>query len=111
MTKSKTMIVRLSAIVGIIVLAQLGAPAQALDSLSQAEQQQFLDWCTGEKKASESVCSCTLKKVAVTVPAAALTSYISGQASGGSFSMSNLATTAGVSTAASVAQALTTCSQ
>lgn len=85
--------------------------ASALDSLSQSEQQQFLDWCTGEKKASDSVCSCTLKNVAQSVPAAALTTYISGQTSGSGFSMTNLATQASVQTAAAVAQSLATCSK
>ncbi|MEL0114195.1 MAG: hypothetical protein VW835_20895 [Rickettsiales bacterium] len=90
----------------------LASDAGALDAkLTQAEQQQFLDWCTGEKKATDSVCSCTLKSVATTVPAAALTSYISGQATGSSFSMSNLATQTGVSAAVAVTQALATCSQ
>ena len=111
MTNLKRDFTRLTAVAGILVLTVFALPANALDKLSQAEQQQFLDWCTGEKKASDSVCSCTLKSVATTVPAAALTSYISGKATGSGLSMSNLATSAGVSAAAAVTQALATCSR
>jgi hypothetical protein len=105
-----------SAIMSISVLAFatagfLAAPASSLEALSQAEQQQFLDWCTGEKRASDSVCSCTLKNVVQTIPAAALTSFISGQTSSSGFSMTNLATQAGVQTAATVAQSMATCSK
>ena len=107
---------QISAIRAISVLAFattgfLAAPASSLDALNQVEQQQFLDWCTGEKRASDSVCSCTLKNVVQTIPAAALTSFISGQTSSSGFSMTNLATQAGVQTAATVAQSMATCSK
>lgn len=82
----------------------------ALEAYSQTEEKQFLDWCTGEQKATDSVCSCTLKSVAQTVPASALISYINGKATGSGFSMSNLAVQSGVSAATAVTAALATCS-
>jgi len=92
------------------VLAILPAlPSHALESYSAAEEKQFLDWCTGAKSASESTCSCALKRVAQTVPAAALTSYLASLGSGQSMSLTSLATTSGAMTATTVAQALTTC--
>jgi|SaaInlStandDraft_2_1057019.scaffolds.fasta_scaffold342777_1 hypothetical protein len=79
--------------------------AQALEAYSDQQSQQFMDWCTGAKSASESTCSCTVKSVAQTVPATALTQFLSSQASGGGFSFNaTLATTAAL-----VTQALTSC--
>lgn len=82
-----------------------GLPAHALEAYSAGEQQQFMDWCTGAKSATESTCSCTLKSVAQTVPAATLAQFLSSQTSGGGFSFNaSLA-----STTALVTQALATC--
>lgn len=80
-------------------------PATALEAYSAAETQQFMDWCTGAKSATESTCSCTLKSVAQTVPAATLAQFLGSQASGGGFSFN--ASLAG--TTALVTQALATC--
>lgn len=97
---------------GILAAAFILAPgANALEALSPAEEKKFLDWCTGERKASDSVCSCTVKSVATTVPASTLAAYIASETSGSGLSMSNLATQAGATAAASVAQALATCSR
>lgn len=79
--------------------------ASALEAYSAAQTQQFMDWCTGAKAATESTCSCTLKSVAQTVPAATLAQYLNSQASNGGFSFN--ATLA--STTALVTQALATC--
>ncbi len=89
-------------IMALLVLIPL-QPATALETYSPQEQQQFMDWCTGAKSASESTCSCTVKKVALTVPAAALSQFLASQ---GSFSLSATA----VSTGAAVTQALLSCS-
>ncbi len=91
-----------AALVSIVVVAQ---PANALEAYSAAETQQFMDWCTGAKSASDSTCSCTLKSVAQTVPATTLAQFLNSQASSGGFNFS--ATLA--STTALVTQALATC--
>ena len=98
-----------AALLGVFLLALSPNAANALDGYSASEETQFMDWCTGAKSASESTCSCTLKKVAQTVPAAALVSYISGASSGQSMSLTSLATTSATMTATTVVQALTTC--
>ena len=97
--------------IGLLAAPLSVSPASALDAFSNSQQQQFLDWCTGEKKATESTCSCALKSLAQTVPAAALASFLNGQTSGSGFSMSNLAVSATAATATSVTQALATCSR
>ncbi|MBL6958988.1 MAG: hypothetical protein ISR52_08405 [Rhodospirillales bacterium] len=80
------------------------SPALALEDYPPAQQQQFLDWCTGAKSASESTCSCTLKRLAQTVPPAALASFLAGK---GSFSLSASSVAAG----AAVTEALAACSK
>ena len=94
-----------SAAIGVLALLFISQtqPALALEAYSPQEQQQFMDWCTGAKSATESTCSCTLKNLAQTVPAAALAQFLSSQ---GSFSLS----TAAVTTGATVTQALLSCS-
>jgi len=94
-----------SAAIGIMALTVLVPlqPVAALEAYSPQEQQQFMDWCTGAKSATESTCSCTVKKIALTVPAAALSQFLASQ---GSFSLSATA----VSTGAVVTQALLSCS-
>ena len=77
-------------------------PASAVETYTDQQQQEFVSWCTGEKSLSETVCSCTVQKLALTVPATALTQFLSSQ---GSFSLS----AAAVSTGATVTQALLTC--
>lgn len=98
-------------IIAFVALATVttSTPSRALDGYSAQEEQQFMDWCTGAKSATESTCSCTLKRVAQTVPAAALTSYLSSLSSGQSMSLTNLATSSATMTAATVAQSLATC--
>ena len=86
-----------------LAIIALATPSQALETYSSAQQQQFTDWCTGAKTYKESVCSCALKRLAQTVPPAALSTYLSSQ---GSFTLS----TASAATAATVAEALVTCS-
>ncbi len=78
--------------------------AQALDSYSAEQRQQFVDWCTGTKGASESTCSCTVKRLAQTVAPTALTMFLSNNGMP-SLSQSAIATTA------SVTEALTSCSK
>jgi len=80
-------------------------PATALETYSSQQTQQFMDWCTGAKSASESTCSCTLKSVAQTVLATTLAQFLSSQASGSGFNFNaSLASTAGL-----VTQALASC--
>lgn len=97
------------AFLGVFLLALSPNTANALDGYSSSEEAQFMDWCTGAKSASESTCSCTLKKVAQTVPAATLVSYISSASSGQSLSLTSLATTSATMTATTVVQSLATC--
>jgi len=94
----------ISAVMGVLALLFISQPrpAAALEAYSPQEQQQFMDWCTGAKSATESTCSCTLKQLAQTVPAAALAQFLSSQ---GSFNLSSAAVTTG----ASVTQALLNC--
>ena len=51
----------------IIVMLLMGfawvKPAAALEAYSPAQTQQFTDWCTGAKAATEGVCSLTLKNL------------------------------------------------
>ncbi len=78
-------------------------PANALETYTDNDKQQFMDWCTGAKSATESMCSCTVKRLAQSIPATALTQFLTSQ---GSFSLS----AAAVSTGAAVTQALVSCS-
>jgi len=78
--------------------------AQALESYSAEQQQRFVDWCTGAKGASESTCSCTVKRLAQTVAPAALAMFLSNNG------MPTLSQSA-IATAASVTEALTSCSK
>jgi len=79
-------------------------PALALDQYPVEQQQQFIDWCTGSKSLSESVCSCTVKRLAQTVAPTALAVFLSNN---GMPSMSQSA----IATTAAVTEALTACSQ
>jgi len=78
--------------------------AQALESYTPAQEQQFTDWCTGAKSNSESLCSCAAKNLAQTVPPVALSQFL---ANGGSFTMDKTV----ITTTAMVTQALTSCSR
>ena len=94
---------------GMVATPNFLAPnASALKTLSPAYEKKFIDWCTGEHKASDSVCSYTLKSVASTVSAYTLTTYISSQSSGSGFSMSNLTSQAGLTVATLITQELAT---
>lgn len=84
--------------------ALLSHPANAVESYTDAQKQEFVSWCTGEKSMTETVCSCTVKQLAQTVPANALAQYLSSQ---GNFSLSATA----VSTAAAVTQAMLACNK
>ena len=98
---------RMAAITAISLMALTGTHggAKALDTYSADQSQQFMDWCTGAKSATESTCSCTLKSLAQTVPAVTLAQFLSSQSSGSGFNFNaTLATTA-----ATVTQALTSC--
>ena len=92
-----------------IVAITIAAPqnnATALEAYSPAQEQQFMDWCTGEHAAKESTCSCTLKSLAQTLPATALVQFLNSKTSGSSgFNMN----TTLITTAAMVTQSLTTC--
>jgi hypothetical protein len=61
-----------------VLIAGIAAerPASALEAYSAQQSQQFMDWCTGAKAATESACSCTLKSVAQAVPAATLAQFL-----------------------------------
>jgi len=84
------------------------APAAALESYSDTQTQQFMDWCTGAKSASESTCSCTVKSLARSLPATALSAFINKQTSGTTgFSLS----TAAVSTGAMITNAMLSCTK
>jgi hypothetical protein len=103
-TKMKKLIVLASAGFVSVMMAVSVQPATALEAYSPQEEQQFMDWCTGAKSAAESTCSCTVKQLALTVPATTLTQFLSSQ---GSFSIS----AAAVSTGAAVTQAMVSCSK
>ena len=94
---------------GLIFSAAIWAPpAGALDAYSPQQTQQFMDWCTGAKSATESTCSCTLKSLAQSLPAAALATFLNKQTGGSSgFSLSTTAINAG----AMVANAMVNCSK
>ena len=79
--------------------------AEALDAYNSAQQAQFMDWCTGKMTNTKSTCSCALENLAVTVPPAALATYLSSEQGSGGFSLSTTTAT----TAALVTQALTQC--
>jgi|GEM_PF-940097 len=98
---------RLAALTAITLIALTGTHggARALETYSADQSQQFMDWCTGAKSATESACSCTLKSLAQTVPATTLAQFLSSQASGSGFSFNATL----VTTAATVTQALATC--
>jgi len=89
-----------------LTFLSLGASQQAnaLDAYSADQQQQFIDWCTGAKSASESTCSCTVKRLAQTVAPAALAMFLSNN---GMPSMSQSA----ITTAAAVTEAFASCSR
>lgn len=88
----------------LLVLVAINAqPVYAVDAYTDQQSQEFINWCTGAKSASETTCSCTVKRLAQTVPAAALAQFLATQ---GSFSLSATA----VSTGATVTQALLACS-
>jgi len=78
--------------------------ASALEAYSQTQQEQFVDWCTGAKASSESTCSCTVKRLAQTVPPAALAQFLANK---GSFTMDATL----LSTTAMVTEAFTVCSK
>lgn len=80
---------------------------QALEAYSSEQQTQFMNWCTGAQTTTETVCSCTLKSLAQTMPAAALANFLNAKASNTGFSLSTSAITA----TAMVTQALTSCSK
>ncbi len=83
----------------------LSAPsAQAIETYSADQQQQYMDWCTGAQSAPDSVCSCSLKSLAKSVPSAALATLLNSQ---GGFSFS----AASASTAALAAQAIASCAK
>jgi hypothetical protein len=83
-----------------------GHSARALEAYPSNLTGQFMDWCTGKAGSTETACTCALKRLAQTVPAAALTTFVADKTGGGSgFSMS----TATVATAALVTDALTAC--
>lgn len=90
-----------------LIAALSAAPAAALEDYSDAQEAQFLDWCTGVKGASDSTCSCTLKSLAATVPSQALALFLSSQGQGGMPSLDQTL----ISTTATVTQALTVCSR
>ena len=83
------------------------APAPALEAYSADQKQQFISWCTGAKSATESTCSCTVKRLAQTVAPAARAQFIASQTGGGGFNLSASAAT----TTALVAEALVGCSK
>jgi len=103
MNTSRMGMVAFAILVASMVTPFQNSPALAVEAYSSTEEKQFMDWCTGAKSATESTCSCTVKRLAQTVPAAALTQFLTSQ---GSFNMS----TAAVTTGAAVTQALVSCS-
>lgn len=81
--------------------------ARALEAISAEQSGQFLGWCTGAGN-TETVCSCTLKRLAATMPPAALATFLADKTSGGGrFSMS----TASITAATLVTEALTQCAK
>jgi len=82
----------------------MGSQAFALDAYTDAQKEDFTSWCTGAKSTSEPICNCALKQVMQTVAPATLTSFL---ANGGKVSFSGT----GMMAAASVTQALTSCSK
>lgn len=90
-----------------IVTVLAAAPASALETYSTQQTQQFMDWCTGAKSATESVCSCTVKSLAQTLPTTALEQFLAQQSGGGGFSLSTTAVTA----AAAATNAMVGCSK
>ena len=95
---------KIALILATLTFGTFNHPALAIEAYSSAEQEQFMDWCTGAKSATESTCSCTLKTIAPTIPATALSQFLSNQ---GGFSLSAIA----VSTGAAITQALLSCSK
>ena len=99
MNRSSVPVIAVLMALSLITLPQTAA---ALETYSEQDKQQFMDWCTGANSATESTCSCTVKKLAQTLPVTALTQFLASQ---GSFSLS----TAAVTTGAAVTQALVSC--
>ena len=96
---------RLIAMITLMGVLIIPAATQALEAYSPEQEAQFMNWCTGAKTTSESVCSCTVKSLAQTLPGAALANFINAKSSNTGFSFSTSAITA----TAMVAQALTSC--
>jgi len=97
--------IRLTISLIFVVALILSAPrSRALEAYTQSQTQEFMDWCTGTKSAAESVCSCTLKRLAKTVPVAALAQFLNSQ---GQLSFSSAA----VTTAATVTEAMVICNK
>lgn len=97
---------RLAAALALFCLLLAAPGARALEAYSGSQTQQFMDWCTGKAGNTETACTCTLKRLAQTVPPAALAGFLADKQGGGSgFSLS----TASVATAALVTDALTAC--
>ena len=86
------------------ILLTATAPSSALEPYSESQTQQFIDWCTGAKSTAPSVCSCAVQRLAQTVPPAALATFLSSQ---GGFTLSQAA----ITTAATVTDALVSCSK
>ena len=87
--------------------AVVSTPAQALNAYSQEQTSQFLGWCTGAGN-TETVCSCTVKRLATTLPPAALATFLADKQGGGSgFNLSSASITA----ATLVTEALAQCAK
>ena len=96
-----------TALFAALFLGVAASPAQALEPYSEAQTQEFMDWCTGAKSTQPSICSCAVQRLATTVPSAALATFLQSQQGGGGFSLS----TASVTTAAVVTDALVACAR
>jgi len=92
------------ALAGLLLLLAEMTPVIALEPYPPSVTRSFMDWCTGTKGTAEGVCSCTLKNLAQTVPAMAISRFVGSEAS---FSLSAMA----VSTGSTVTDALLRCSK
>ena len=104
MSGAKRIITPAALVFGLIVVAP---SANALEAYSAEQKTQFMNWCTGAQSTTETVCSCTLKSLAQTMPAAALANFLNAKTSNTGFSLSTTAITA----TAMVTQALTSCNK